>query len=111
MASEEPLSAAGRRRKGVNGEREVKDAFAQAGFDVRGLEGGGDHIATRGRPGGLLALHIESKRHERVRVREWLRQCESETPDGMVPLVCFRENGEQWAAVLPLDMLLELIKA
>ena|SRR5215510_5049767 len=105
----EPLGAKGRRAKGIRGEREVKVLFVEAGFSVRGLEGLGDHIATKGRPGGLLAFHIESKRHERVRVREWLRQCVKETPEGMVPIVCFRENNEEWAAVLPLDSLLELV--
>jgi len=105
----EPLSGAGRRRKGIVGEREVTKLFKEAGFAVRGLEGLGDHIATKGKPGGLLAFHVESKRQERVRIREWLRQCVAETPEGMVPVVCFRENNEEWAAVLPLDVLLELV--
>ena len=106
----EPLSYAGRRAKGVRGEREVTIFFIEAGFDMRGLEGLGDHIATKGGPGGLLAFHVETKRQERVRVREWLRQCVAETPQGMVPLVCFRESGEEWAAVLRLSDLLELVK-
>ena len=104
-----PLSAAGRRRKGVKGEREVRNILEEHGFDVRGLEGEGDHIATKGRPGNLLALHVESKRQERLRIPEWLKQCIEETPDGMVPLVTFRRSGEEWNAVLPLHVLLELI--
>lgn len=108
MASK-PLDGAGRRRKGVKGEREVTLMFLDAGFDMRGLEGLGDHIATKGKPGGLLAFHVEAKRQERVRVRAWLRQCLAETPEGMVPLVCFRESGEEWAAVLRLSDLLELV--
>src|SRR5262245_32986772 len=106
----EPLDGKGRRNKGLRGEREVTQLFTDAGFDMRGLEGLGDHIATKGRPGGLLAIHVEAKRHERVRIREWLKQCVEETPTGMVPVVCFRENNEEWAAVLPLSYLLELVK-
>lgn len=104
------LSHKARRAKGVRGEREVTVFFIEAGFDVRGLEGLGDQIATKGVPGNLLAIHVETKRQERVRIREWLRQCVAETPEGMVPLVCFRESGEEWAAVLRLTDLLELIK-
>jgi len=103
------LSGRGRRQKGVKGEREVMKLFDETGFAVRGLEGLGDHIATKGKAGGLLAFHIEVKRQERVRVREWLKQCRAETPEGMIPLVCFRENGETWAAVLALDDLLGLV--
>ena len=103
------LSGAGRRRKGVKGESEVRQRFVDHGFDVRGLEGLGDHIATRGKPGELLALHLEVKRQERLRVPEWLRQCVDETPEGMVPLLVYRRSGESWTAVLPLDALLELL--
>lgn len=103
------MDGKGRRSKGVNGEREVAKLFTEAGFDVRGLEGLGDHIATRGTAGQLTALHLETKRQERVRVPEWLRQCEDETPAGMVPLLCFRQNRGEWIACLPLDKLIELL--
>src|SRR5262245_48995844 len=103
-----PLSGKGRRAKGVTGEREVATAFKGAGFDVRGLEGLGDQIAVKVKPDRLLIFKVEAKRHERVRVREWLNQCRAETPEGMIPLVVFRENNEQWAAVLDLADLLEL---
>jgi len=110
MASNgEQLSGAGRRRKGVKGEREITVKFEEHGFDVRGLEGAGDHIATKGKPGGLLALHIETKRQERMRPRLWMNQCVSETPSGMVPLVVARESNEEWLAMLPLSDLLDLL--
>lgn len=103
------LSGAGRRRKGVTGEREVTQLLQANGFAVRGLEGLGDHIATRGSAGHLLALHLEVKRQERLRIPEWLRQCIDETPEGMVPLLTYRRSNESWVAVLLLDDLLELI--
>lgn len=103
------MTGKGRRNKGVRGEREVAKLFESAGFDVRGLEGLGDHIATRGAAGALTAFHLETKRQERVRVPEWLRQCQAETPAGMVPLLAFRQNEGEWIAVLPLNRLLELL--
>jgi hypothetical protein len=109
LMARKPLSAGGRRAKGIRGENEVTKLFTKAGFAMRGLENQGDHIATRGKPGGLLALHVETKRQERVRVPEWLRQCKNETPPGMVPVVCFRQSGEEWTAALPLKTLLELL--
>lgn len=104
------VSAKGRRDKGVGGEREVTVLFEQRGFDVRGLEGLGDQIATKGTPGELLAFHLECKRQERLRIHEWLRQCIAETPTGMVPLLVYRRSREDWNAVLPLSALLDLLE-
>ena len=104
------ISGKGRRDKGVKGEREVTKLFAERGFDVRGLEGLGDQIATKGSPGALLAFHLECKRQERLKVSEWLRQCVEETPEGMVPLLAYRRSHEDWVAVLPLESLLDLLE-
>ena len=103
-------SGAHKRDKGVRGEREVAQLFEQAGFEVRGLEGLGDHNAFRDETGRLLAIHLEVKRQERLRVQEWLRQTVDESPAGMLPLLCFRQNRERWIACLPLDNLLELLR-
>jgi hypothetical protein len=104
------LSGAGRRRKGVVGEREVKEIFAAWGFTVRGLEGLGDHMATKRGREGLIAFHLEVKRQERLRVPEWMAQAEAESPDGFIPLLCYRRSNEKWHAVLGLGDLLGLIK-
>jgi Holliday junction resolvase len=99
-----------KRRKGLVGEREASKILQEHGFEVRGLEGGGDHIASRGEPGQTLVLHVEIKRQERTRIPEWIRQVVQETPAGMVPLLCFRQNGEQWYAVMPLQTMLGLLR-
>ena len=104
------VSAKGRRDKGVRGEHEISQIFVERGFDVRGLEGLGDQIATKGKPGGMLALHVETKRQERLKIHEWLRQCIDETPAGMVPLLVYRRSHEDWNAVLPLAALLDLLE-
>lgn len=98
------MSAASR-RKGVGGEREVAAIFQAAGFDVRGLEGQGDHLCVR-RDG--LTLHSEVKRRERLNVWELIAQMEAEAPQGVVPVGTFRRNRSRWYAVVALDDLLRL---
>jgi len=99
------LSGSGRRRKGVKGEHEVLKLFIEHGFDVRGLEAKGDHLALRGR----LVLHLETKRQERLRIPEWMRQAESEAPGGALPVLVYRRNAEDWHVVMPLDDFFDLI--
>lgn len=108
------------RAKGVIGEREVAAIWGLAGFEVRGLEGSGDHLVIRRPPvvGGPVAapvrerdsltIHSEVKRQERVRMPEWLAQAKREAPQGTIPVVCFRQNRGEWYAALPLASLAEL---
>ncbi len=105
------------RRKGVTGERQCADVFEAAGWEVRGLEGSGDWIAWRRGLYGPAApdefrsrtIHVEVKRQERLRLPEWLAQAKHEAPEGVPPVVCFRQNRGEWVACLPLADLLELI--
>jgi len=113
--------SAASRRKGLTGEREVAQTFERGGWTVRGLEGGGDHFAvklperyydledTYGPGNKPLLLHIEVKRQERLRLPEWLEQARNEAPEGVPPVVCFRQSHGVWYAVLTLDDLLGLV--
>jgi len=103
------LSGAGRRAKGVRGELEVKKLFAAWGFSVRGLEGEGDHIATRKDGTRMIAFHLETKRQERLRIPEWYAQASSEAPEGFVPLLCWRRSNEPWMSALETANLLTLL--
>jgi Holliday junction resolvase len=107
--------AASSRRKGVLGEREVARIWQAAGFEVRGLEGLGDHLVVRHTANAepvssrnRALLHIECKRQERVRLPEWLAQAKAEAPQGTIPVVAFRQNKGEWYAALPLESLAEL---
>lgn len=89
------------RDKGVRGEREVLDLLRARGFEVRGLEATGDHLAfTTG-----LVFHVETKRQETARPWAWLEQAEAEAPAGAIPLVAFRRSRSKWYALVPLDAL------
>jgi len=112
--------AASSRRKGIKGEAEVAAIWRRAGFEVRGLEGLGDHLvivkprAIGGTPDAphLVAdgftIHSEVKRQERLQLPAWLRQAASEAPSGAIPVVAFRQNRGEWYAALPLAALVEL---
>lgn len=98
--------AASSRRKGLKGEAEVARLWRAAGFEVRGLEGAGDHLVVCA---GGLVIHSEVKRAERLKLPEWLRQARDEAPPGTVPVVAFRQNRGEWYAVLPLADLATLL--
>jgi hypothetical protein len=79
--------------------------FVEHGFDVRGLEGQGDHYASRGR----IRLHLETKRQERLRIPEWMAQAAAEAPGGTTPVLVYRRNAEGWHVVMDLDDFFELV--
>lgn len=104
------------RRKGRDGEAEVRAVWEAHGFTVRGLEGEGDHYVSRQGEYNLdshafdrLVLHSEVKRCETARPWAWAAQAEREAPPGAVPVVSFRRNGSKWYALLPLDDLARLL--
>ena len=94
------------RDKGLRGEREVAKAFELAGFPVRGLEGSGDHLVVCSAD---LTLHVESKRHEALRMGDWSKQAEAEAPQGTVPVVAYRRSREPWRVSLLLDDFVALL--
>jgi hypothetical protein len=93
------------REKGLVGEREVAAIFAAAGYSVRNLEGQGDALAI-GANGRLM--HVETKRQERLKLPEWIRQAQSEAPKGVPAVVAFRQNRGEWMVCLRLDDLLAM---
>jgi hypothetical protein len=106
------------RTKGLVGEREVRALYERHGYEVRGLESGGDHLAvlhgilelgtiaaagteTR-RP---LTIHSEIKRCETARPWAWWEQASAETPSGSLTVVAFRRSRSPWLALTSLDAL------
>jgi Holliday junction resolvase len=93
------------RRKGVRGEAEVAALLRLHGFEVRGLEFSGDHLAL----GFGLVFHVECKRQEVARPWLWGEQALREAPAGTIPLVAMRRNRSPWYALVPLAELLGAI--
>ena len=102
------LAASRHRRKGVRGEREVAAMWRDAGFDVRGLEGYGDHLIVCG---DGLVIHSETKRQERTQLPMWVRQAEAETPQSAIAVVAWRPSHMDWRADLSLVNLIRLVQA
>ncbi len=103
-------SAKGRRAKGVTFEREVARAFEAAGWRVRGRESGGDHLCVEVERGDIPAppprvLHVECKRHERLRIPEWIGQAEGDA-DGLPWLLVFKQSRREPYVILPLRQYL-----
>lgn len=94
------------RTKGVAGEREVAALYTAAGFDVRGLEGGGDHFVACG---DGLVVHSETKWQEKIKIQEWWAQTVAEAPKGSLPVLAFRRSREEWKAVVRLEDLIALM--
>jgi len=93
------------RRKGLRGQQEVQRLVKAAGLTIRRLTHSGDALvdASRGH-----RLHIETKRQERPRPGEWIRQAQEEAPRGVMPVVAWRQSRGEWYAILPLKDLLRL---
>lgn len=96
------------RRKGQRGEAEVARIYREAGYTVRGLEGGGDHNIVR-EPGSGVRFHSEVKRQEVARPWLWREQARAEAPPGTIPLVHFRRSASPWVVMLDLADFIALI--
>lgn len=94
------------RDKGIRGQREVTQAFEQAGFTIRNLSGEGDNLVVLAE----YVLHIETKRQETIKIGLWSKQAEAEAPPGAMPIVVYRRSHEPWRASLSLDHLLMLLR-
>jgi hypothetical protein len=90
------------RKKGVLFEREVATAWEEAGFEVRGLESGGDHLVVA-RDGDVL--HLEAKRREHLKLDTWLRQQEADCPRPLRRALVFRLSRRPAYAVEPFEQL------
>ncbi|QDV53717.1 hypothetical protein [Gimesia fumaroli] len=96
------------RDKGKRGERELAGiltrlfgVFCRRGQQYSGIEGR-DVV-------GLKGVHIECKRTERLRLREALQQATEDASEGETPIVCHKQNGEEWLATVALNNLPDLV--
>jgi hypothetical protein len=95
--------SASERRKGARGEREVVALFREF-FPDEGVQRAAGGTAQESLdlirvPGCAVSV----KRHERLRLPEWIREADAEVYGlGLVPVVAYRTNGMAWRADLPL---------
>ena len=90
-------------RKGRAGEIELAELLKGYGYDVRP----GEPLNYGQEPDliGLPGLHIECKRHEKLRINDWMKQSVEDAEkfgDG-APAVFYRRNREPWHIVMKLE--------
>lgn len=95
------------KQKGKRGELELAHLLqtygypAERGVQYSGLKGNADVV-------GVDGLHIECKRAERVLEENFLQQAEHDARKGQVPIVMYRRNGEEWKALLRLNIFMAI---
>jgi Holliday junction resolvase len=98
------------REKGKRGEREVVKLFEAKGIPARrgqqfcGANGDADVITALGD-----LIHVEVKRQEVVKIHEWLKQAEADSPFGSYPMVFHRRSKEGWKVTLRAEDLIDII--
>lgn len=98
------------RRKGSRGELEVVHAFNSEGFDCWRTPNSGGLSHSKGDINGIPGLHIEVKRAEQVRIREWIGQAEQDCAPHDIPIVVWRTSADLWRVDLPLTDFVPLWK-
>jgi hypothetical protein len=95
------------RNKGARGENELAAMLSdELGFVVKRKLGqardGADDIEVG-------PFRIEVKRRETLAIMQWVRQVEACTPKDQIPVVAFRQNGQEWRVVLRMKDFLPLM--
>ncbi|QBJ80527.1 hypothetical protein [Aquitalea sp. USM4] len=96
------------RNKGAAGEREFcKLLSAELGMEIKRKLG---QARDSGDDAQVGKFRFEVKRRERLEVMKWCEQVEEAAGAGEVPVVAFRQNGEEWRVVLKLSDFLPLMR-
>ena len=88
--------------KGSRGERELAKKLREYGYDARrnqqycGANGDADVV-------GLLSIHIECKRVERLNIYDAIAQSKHDAREGETPVVMHRKDNCKWLITMELD--------
>ena len=102
------MTGQGRRNKGSNAEREVAAILQQYGWNNahRGMVFYHESDIEDAIPG----LHLEVKRQEQTRLRDWIKQSEEQKKAGEIATVIHRRNREPWYITMQFTDFLTFIK-
>ena len=98
------------RNKGKVGERELANELKSYGYDTRrgqqycGINGDADVT-------GLLGIHIECKRVEKLNIDNAIEQSIRDAKYGEMPTVMHRKNHKEWLVTMTLRDWIDLYKA
>lgn len=95
------------RQKGARGERELANILKDYGYETRrgqqfsGANGDADVV-------GLLGVHIECKRVEKLNLDAAMEQARRDAREGEMPVVMHRKDRQDWKVTLSLDDFMKL---
>jgi hypothetical protein len=96
------------RDKGKRGEKELAAILSDwLGVKINrnlGQERDSGSDVTTGR------VRWEVKRVEALRIMDWCKQVEAASSAGDIPIVAFRQDGQEWRCVIRLTDLLPLLR-
>lgn len=98
------------RNKGAVGERELAELLRFHGYDARRgqqFSGGAESPDVVCKP--LADFHIEVKRVEKGNPYVWMAQAKKDAFVDKIPVVMHRKNRQEWLAILPASIFLELL--
>ncbi|MDM8313610.1 PDDEXK family nuclease [Clostridium cadaveris] len=97
------------KQKGARGERELSSKLKEYGYNTRrgqqycGANGDADVI-------GLVGIHIECKRVERLNIYDAISQAKSDAKEGELPTVFHRKDRSEWLVTMTFDDWMKLYK-
>lgn len=98
------------RQKGAQGEREFAAVLVAKGLEARrGQQFSGGKDSPDVVCNGLTNVHFEVKRVQAGNAYKWLEQACRDAGSEKLPIVAHRKNGKNWVAILPMDLLLDLL--
>lgn len=95
----------GARAKGAEAEREVARILKDHGYDAhRGMVFYHEPDIV-----GVPGLHIEVKRQEQLKLKEWMAQSEAQKKHGEYATVVHRKNREEWLITMKFEDFLNFL--
>ena len=97
------------KQKGARGERELSSKLKEYGYNTRrgqqycGANGDADVI-------GLVGIHIECKRVERLNIYDAISQAKSDVKEGELPTVFHRKDRSEWLVTMTFDDWMKIYK-
>lgn len=99
------------KQKGKRGELELVRKLKDYGFDTRrSVQYNGKAEDGQADLVGLVGIHVEAKRVEKLNLYDAMAQAIHDAKDGELPTVFHRKNHSEWLVSMRLDDWMQLYK-
>lgn len=95
------------RDKGQRGENELSKVLNEYGYNTERMS---QYCGKTGVPDvqGLLGIHIECKRVEKLNIETAMEQSRSDARESEIPVVMHRRNHKKWLVTMDLENWIKL---